>query len=110
MVDINNKLYYIKKPETLCSTSFLWSPKTTVPAGNLEEVCTINTLHTYGYYGLFKPTVEEVLSQIPHCVVDEVIAFEVDGPKDANDLNKHKVELNEGFHVARTTFYKQREE
>lgn len=86
--------------------SFPWSPRLTAAALGLVEITKIRTLHTYGYYGFFKPSVKEVLSQIPDEYLDETEYFWVQGPEDAADVWKYTEEVNEGFHVAETTLYK----
>lgn len=106
LVKIDGILHWIKQPQSLRNVSFLWSPEIFIPAPGFTEICTIQTLHTYGYHGVFKPSVAEVLAQIPVCIVNETVAFYTEGPQTAEDLNKHTEELNEGYHVARTTFYK----
>lgn len=85
--------------------SFLWDPKTTGYVLKLDPVRTVRTLHTYGYHGFFKPSVAEVLAQMPSDLEDKVVAFECLGPETADDLNAHLDELEAGFHVAQTTFY-----
>jgi len=99
-------LYYIKRPDSLTSIAYTWDPKPTNKAECLEPVTTIKTLHTYGYYGMFKPSVGEVLSQIPGHLLDTVCAFHLRGPQEASHLNQYKDELNEGFQVAFATLYK----
>ena len=37
------------------------NPKPTDKATGLKPLCTIKTYHTYGYHGLFKPSIAEVL-------------------------------------------------
>lgn len=34
-------------------------------------------LHGYGYYGLFKPSVGEIIRQIPKDLLEKVVAFEI---------------------------------
>jgi hypothetical protein len=97
-------LFFIK-PVDLKNVSFIWSPKPTKEARGLKKLQVITTYHTYGYHGMFKPSIAEVLTQIPQDLTGRVVAFEVKGPETAEDLNKHPVELNEGFHVAETTLY-----
>ena len=94
------------QPCDLRGVSFVWSPQPNGRAMNLEEVCTIRTLHTYGYYGFFKPSIAEVLAQIPMALLREVVAFKIKGP---NDLRKEADALNAGFHVAQTTLYRRRQ-
>jgi len=87
------------------NVSFTWSPSFTEEAKALKPLRTVRTLHTYGYYGMFKPSIAEVLAQVPADLVGVATAFEVNGPKTAADLNQEKEALNQGFHVAQTTFY-----
>ncbi len=100
----SNALAYIK-PCDLRNVAFTWSPKITRKAANLVKHATIRTLHRYGYYGLFKPSIAEVLAQIPADLIDETVAFETIGPSDATDLGKESEALNAGFHVATTRLY-----
>lgn len=37
----------------------------------------IKMLHGYGYYGLFKPSVGEVIRQIPKDLLEKVVVFEI---------------------------------
>lgn len=91
----------------LRKTAFMWEPKLEGEAINLVPYRTIITLHRWAYYGFFKPSIEEVLSQISEDDIDAgVIAFETNGPETAQDLNNHKDALDAGFHVAETILYK----
>lgn len=65
----------------------------------------IRTLHTYGSPCFFKPSVAEVLAQIPDDMLEGVVAFETRGPSDVADMNRESEALNAGFHVARTRLY-----
>ena len=89
------------------TTAYNWEPRFKGPCEeNLEILKDISTLHSYGYYGLFKPSIAEVLAQIPDEIIDQVCAFEIiDSPKTADDLNKNIKILNAGFHVATTRLY-----
>lgn len=100
-----DKLFYIK-PVDPRRTAFMWDPKKTKEAKGLVATGTITTYHTWAYYGCFKPTIAEVLAQIPKEWVPGTVAFSVLGPETAADLNKHQTELNEGYHVAETTLYR----
>ena len=97
-------LCYIKAcdPRTI---AFSWSPKFLSPAQGLKLITSIQTLHTFAYYGFFKPTIAEVLAQIPVELIDTVTAFEVVGPQTAADLNREQKALHAGFHVATTNLY-----
>ena len=63
----------------LWTTAFMWDPKIVGPvAGNLYELAFVETYHTCGYIGLFKPSLGEVISQIPSHLVDDVSHFEIE--------------------------------
>jgi hypothetical protein len=63
-------------------------------------------LHRYGYHGFFKPSIAEVLCQMPAGL--DADFFEVIGPETAEDLNNELDALKAGFHVATTIFYKRK--
>ena len=102
----DGKLFSIQRPIDLRNQSFIWDPKIGNEVKGLKEIAQVKTLHTYGYYGIFKPSIAEVLSQVPEYLLDQVVAFHLDGPDTVNDLNKFREELNMGFHVGFATFYK----
>lgn len=63
-------------------------------------------LHTYGYYGIFKPTIAEVLAQIPEDLASLVCAFEIiEKPETLEDLMKNKIVFNNGFHISKVRLY-----
>ena len=94
------------KPVDLFGIAYTWDPKAASKAKDLKPLCDITTYHTYGYYGFFKPSIAEVLAQIPAEHLDKVVAFEiVDSPQGVNDLNRENEALNAGYHVATTTLY-----
>ena len=98
-------LCYIK-PVDLFKVAYTWDPKSAKKATGLIPLCEITTHHGFGYAGFFKPSIAEVLAQIPQAYLKRVVAFEiVDSPKDADDLNKEKDALNAGYHVAKTRLY-----
>ena len=98
-------LHHIK-PVDLRSTAFTWDPKLTKKADErLTTAFSMPTLHGYGYYGMFKPSIAEVLAQLPRALAGNVVAFETNGLDSADDLNGEKIALNAGYHVATTTFY-----
>jgi hypothetical protein len=87
-------------------TAFLWDPEPAGEAKGIKPVRTVQTYHTWAYYGFFKPDIGECLAQIPADLLDVVVAFElVKGPETSDDLNKEKEALNAGYHVAQTTYY-----
>lgn len=98
-------LHTITQP-CLRTIAFTWSPAFTGEAPAVRKVATLTTYHTYSYYGFFKPTIAEVLAQIPAELVEQVDAFELIGPEGVDDLNNHKQALNEGYHVAQAVLYR----
>lgn len=90
----------------LHTVPFTWDPKVLERVEGLEAAPTIQTLHGYWYYGCFKPSIGEVLAQVPDDLPEGVIGFTVSGPDTADDLDREKGALSAGFHVADTTFWK----
>ncbi len=100
------KLRWIDRPKNLRTIAHLWDPQYLHKAKGLAPVFKFRTLHTWAYYGFFKPTVAEVLEQIPEEWLGKVCGFTItEGPEDVDDLNTQKEALNAGFHVATTTLY-----
>ncbi|MEK7628729.1 MAG: hypothetical protein AAB421_04930 [Patescibacteria group bacterium] len=98
--------HYIK-PVDLFGVAYTWNPKPAERAKGLKPVCDITTYHGFAYHGFFKPSVAEVLAQIPKEHLDSVVAFEIlDSPQTASDLNAEHEALNAGYHVATTRLYK----
>ncbi len=97
-------LYFIE-PVDPRTQSFIWSPSFTDEAAGLTEISQILTLHSFGYQGFFKPSVEEVLAMIPVDLLPSVKAFEVFGPADVDDLNRQSPAIDAGHHVAVTVLY-----
>jgi hypothetical protein len=106
VLDDRGSFYYLK-PVSLFTTAFTWPgvPKADVRAPRLQQLRTITTYHTWAYYGFFKPTISEVLAQIPADILDQVIAFELEPP--ADPLEPWNI-VQAGHHVAQTTFYTKR--
>jgi hypothetical protein len=99
--------YYYLKPVDLFGTAFTWPgvPKADVRAPRLQKLQTVTTYHPWAYYGFFKPTIAEVIAQIPEDILDQVIAFELEPPE--NPLEPWDI-VQHGNHVAQTTFYAKR--
>lgn len=92
----------------IVGTSYTWDPQydesRKVPV--MKPMADITTFHGYGYYGMFKPSIAEVLAQIPDVLAQRVVAFEIIGrPESAADLNDHPDALNDGYHVATTRLF-----
>ncbi len=104
----NRILHYIK-PVNLKETAFTWGPDLAEEATSLTLITTIRTFHTYGYYGFFKPSIAEVIAQIPTDLLDSVGAFETHGPDMAEDFyqdEETKNAFDKGFHTAKTVLYR----
>lgn len=86
--DFPNKGKCYIKPVDPRKVSYIWDPTPDGSAKGLKSLCDIDTYHAFGYYGLFKPSIAEVLAQIPEDKLDQVVAFEiVNQPRTASDLN-----------------------
>lgn len=99
-------LHYIE-PVNPRRTAFTWHPSITKEAKNLEVVAQIPTLHVYGAPKLFKPTIAEVLAQIPAGYIDSVAAFQTNCSHESIDnwSDAEHLALNWGYQLATTTLY-----
>lgn len=71
----------------------------------------IECLHTYGFPGFFKPSISEILAQIPEDILKHysIYAFEIiDKPTCSADFNKHREAFNQGFHTSTVRLYVQK--
>lgn len=80
--------------EYLRQTAFLWDPRPGKVAINIKPLKVITTMHSYGAPSFFKPSIAEVLADIPDSLRDHVVAFEVNDPRLTGDC-----------HLASTTLY-----
>ena len=71
-----DKIKYLLREFTLQelrNQSYIWNchedKRDVVDPSRLETVDDFLCLHTWGYYGLFKPSIAEVLSQAPESVI-----------------------------------------
>lgn len=102
----SGELYYIKDVD-LKTIAYIWDPFPTKKASNLENLTDITTYHHFNYCWLFKPSVAEVLAQIPEEYLAETVAFEIiESPETADDFKKHLEAFNAGYHTAVTRLYK----
>lgn len=89
--------------------SYTWLNKSTdygevADFTKLSVLADVKMLHSFGYHGFFKPSVGEVIRQIPKEYLEKVIAFEIiDGGIGMNTT--FKAELNAGFHVSIVRLY-----
>lgn len=105
LFSFNGKLYLIEDVD-ISRVSFIWEPKKKGIAPKMTVLGEILTYHTYGHPMLFKPSIAEVLSQIPEQYLEEVVAFQIVGqPNDADDLNRYTTITNAGYHMAITQLY-----
>jgi hypothetical protein len=79
LVEEWSKPYYFENKADHWNQSFPWGARPNKVADDLVEVGRIWTLHGYGYYGFFKPSVAEVLRQIPADLLPQVDFFLVRG-------------------------------
>ena len=108
VVNNNGTLWYVAIADPR-RFSFSFDPKILYRADGLVRTRTIRTLHTFGYVGFFKPSVAEVVAQLPEDL-DGIVAFSVEGPDTMADVMADPAEYEAGFHVATTTLYSRRGE
>lgn len=112
----NGTACYLRKlsEKELTNTAYTWLNKPTdyaeyVDFDELSFLADIKMLHHYGYYGYFKPSVSEVICQIPKEYLEKTIAFEIiDGAIGMNSI--YNAELNAGFHVSVVRLYQKKDE
>ena len=114
IVEIDGKKHFLRKytEEEITKTSYLWNAD-----GDKREPVDMNLycpmtewdfecIHKYGYYGFFKPSIAEVLAQIPEMDVPFVNAFEIiEQPKTPEDFSKNKIVFDNGFHISKVRLY-----
>lgn len=117
VLTVNGKLHYFREYtlEELSNMSYLFNRDEDVRGEVGEDelevlegrdfVC----LHGYGYYGFFKPSVGEVLSQIKEYDIPLVKAFEIiESPETASDFHKDSftsIAFDNGYHVSTVRLY-----
>lgn len=96
-----------------CGYTWLNDPKDyaeTVDFSKLSFFADVKMLHGYGYYGLFKPSVGEVIRQIPADMLEKAVAFEIIySPMTAADFEQFREEFDAGFHVSIVRLYKNKD-
>ena len=114
----NGKLFYLREftVEELSGISYLWNADKDIIALVGEnklhawECKDFKCLHRYGYHGLFKPSIGEVLSQIKECDIPFVKAFEIiDSPQTADDFYRDSftaIAFDNGYHVSTVRLYR----
>lgn len=91
--------------------SYIWNrhedKRDIVDPNKLETVDDFLCLHTWGYYGLFKPSIAEVLSQAPESVIEQANTFEIiESLETREDVFKYKEVIDNGFHLSKVRAYK----
>ena len=118
VITMNGKLHHFREftLEEINGISYLWNRdedvREEVGDDELEvlEGRDFVCLHGYGYPGLFKPSVGEVLAQIKEQDVPFVKAFEIiESPETANDFYKDSftsIAFDNGYHVSKVRLYR----
>ena len=117
VITVNGKLHYFREYtlEELSNMSYFFNRhedvREEVGEDELEvlEGRDFVCLHSYGYYGLFKPSVGEVLSQIKEYDLPIIKAFEIiEFPKTVVDFRKDSltsIAFDNGYHVSTVRLY-----
>lgn len=97
--ELSHRAYtYLNKP---------WDLLRAVDYNKLSVIADVKMLHRWSYYGNFKPSVSEVISQIPKHLLNKVVAFEIIvGAIGMNSI--YRAELNAGFHVSVVRLYQEK--
>ena len=75
-----------------------------VDYSKLSVLADVKMLHTYGYYKFFKPSIGEIIRQIPKELLEKVVAFEMLGGELATN-SVFRAEFYAGFHVSIVRLY-----
>lgn len=113
IVTIDEMKYLLREftLQELRNQSYIWNrhedKRDVVDPNKLETVDDFLCLHTWGYYGLFKPSIAEVLSQAPENVIEQANTFEIiESPVTREDVFKYKEVIDNGFHLSKVRAYK----
>lgn len=113
IVTIDEMKYLLREftLQELRNQSYIWNraedKRDVVDPSKLETVDDFLCLHTWGYYGLFKPSIAEVLSQAPENVIEQANTFEIiESPETREDVFKYKKVIDNGFHLSKVRAYK----
>lgn len=79
---------------------------------NLADLCVLKELrmlHEYSHFNTFKPTVSEIIRQIPKDLQSSTIAFEmIWQPTSIADFHLYREELDLGYHVSFIRLFQKR--
>ena len=98
----------------LSGQSYIWNrdedKRNIIHKEDLEAIEDFVCFHEYGYYGLFKPSIHEVLAQLPEKSIKEADYFEIiESPVTRDDVFKYEDILNAGYHASVVRTYKKKE-
>ena len=114
IVKINGVKYWLRdfSFDELKSISYLWNrekdKREKVDMSTLKEYpdWDFECLHIYGYPGMFKPSIAEVLAQIPEDEAIWAVAFEIIGtPQTSDDFHRNRNAFRQGFHSSIVRLY-----
>lgn len=117
VITVNGKLHYLRSYslKELRGISYLWNGNEDMREEVRENELKILEgrdficLHSYGYYGFFKPTIGEVLSQIKEDDIPLIKAFEIiESPQTYADFHKDSftsIAFKNGYHVSTVRVY-----
>ena len=115
IVKVNGKTYTMREFtfKELSNQSYIWNKsidkRDPIKKDSLKVVEDFVCLHEYGYYGLFKPSINEVLSQLPKKSIEEAEFFEIiESPKTRPDVFKYSAVVNGGYHASVVRTYKRK--
>lgn len=113
IVEIEGENYFLREftESELTDISYIWNKNENkrepvnmdlfVPRGKNFEC-----IHAYGHPALFKPSIAEVLAQIPERDVPYVDAFKIiESPKTSSDFAKNQIVFDNGFHISKVQLY-----
>ena len=117
IVEINGEKYLLRNftESQLRDLSYIWNKhEDKREKVNMEEYIALEEydfecIHKYGHYALFKPSIAEVLAQIPADLARLVNLFEIiDEPKTVEDFSKNKIVFDNGYHISKVRLYVKR--
>jgi len=108
----NSIPFYLREltDKELTEICYTWIEKdskfTEVDINQLSVLKELNILHKYCIYGIFKPSVGEVISQIPKELLNQVVAFEIiKHSGNVTDFGLYCEEFNDDFQVSTVRLY-----
>ena len=115
IVKLEGKRYFLSNftEDELTKSSYIWMIKERLgeefditkysPMPQYDFEC----IHKFSMPNLFKPSIGEVLAQIPNLVLDVVCAFEIiQKPESETDLYRNRIALENGFHTSIVRLYR----